>query len=529
MLVVDDSKVLDEILIGVFRQLNADRPADRYALHNCLVVSRRYFQQAAERMWSAQIFPVSIHEAARYHDRFRFLFEHVLVNEPAIAGDHGRPACSRDWRITIYMGSLRKLLCLATGKSDCLSVPPERLLPWIKRLDWVDMQSADETWARALAKRFSVIGQHPHHLILGPGKASDVMSLACRTVPSLLLTIGRSGEDGGLAKYLRGLVIGNECKHLQALCVECWRGPNDLEAIAECIIANGKNLRALRLSGSGTPIRFSAMATAKAISSMACLEQLDVQIDLDESRDFVVPLLLRSASTLIALYLLAGQADAVNVLPMKELTHLRALKVSLILTSSGRVSASWLGSMTSLVSLSIASYMKELDGVSELLEHVNKMTGLRELAISLSNCKPKHNEQPVQVQMRWSVLRRLRLIRIVLASSSFGVSCFGTMDRESKETDDFPHLEELYLDFDLSCISGSEDRMLSRVMINAVLDEGKTPALANARIINRGGPPLTDPAKDSGPLGGWNFKLVGGRSKFSSLELGRLREHFKYL
>ncbi|KAJ3196369.1 hypothetical protein HK101_009182 [Irineochytrium annulatum] len=202
---LDDAHIPGDVKVSIFRQLDPIVRRDRFALYNCLLVSRPYFELAVERLWSSQRLA-----NAFYNNHLDVLLKHVLVADPPSTtdGERSQPSSDAGWRIGVYLQSIRILFCCNYGSITRLEsrdpVPPPLLLPWLRKLDSVDIRRADGAWLEALMERLALPGPAPKRLILSRsstmcGTAALVARIG-RRVNSLVIHMQHSeGEDGDCA------------------------------------------------------------------------------------------------------------------------------------------------------------------------------------------------------------------------------------------------------------------------------------------------------------------------------------------
>ncbi|KAJ3152389.1 hypothetical protein HK101_001809 [Irineochytrium annulatum] len=478
----DDGKIPGDVKVSIFRQLDPIVRADRYALHNCLLVSRPYFELAAERLWSSQRLP-----NAFFRNRFDALLNHALTTDPPSTtdGERSLPSSGAGWRIGIYLQSIRALLCCprSVNKSSAL-VPPSVLLPWLRKLDSVDVSRADETWFKALTERLALPGQTPRHLVLSPSTAmygaSTLASHIGRRVHSLeICLLGHKGEDGDCAKILDHFASAAKAGWVRKMVIVGVVRGKDADVIEKVAIAHGSTLRNLS--------SHRITVTKSLLTSVSQLTSLKIGIDV-ENVDAVSKLVSASQSTLIEIEV-GGPvtAEVLNLVPLEMLEKLKYLDVGIDVLDAS-VKDLPFGSMNTVTQLTFsASNFERLDPIMDLLASINKMTALQELDITITQFLGYNREvdedeegEHVDVPLRLTNLRKLNLDWKVTAPSSFG---FRILDWETVESRGLPLLEELEVKVhNFYRIDDENVRSLPELIYGILLDDVRTPALVYSRV-----------------------------------------------
>ncbi|KAJ3190801.1 hypothetical protein HK101_008344 [Irineochytrium annulatum] len=508
MLVFDDARILDDIKIQILRQLNPAQISDRYVLYHCLFLSRRHFKLVASRLWSFKSLSVDNKE----NGACKFLLDHVRTFDPPICSDDG-PTCGVDWRLSVYLRSIRRLFCADLNDPTC--VQPHRLLPWLTRLDWVHAISAGEVWARALAERLSLPGQRPRHLSLALGLSGGLLmsKLGCKVPCLQLVTTG--SEDGEMSKLVSCLTNERDQHGVESLGFGAMEGSIDLEAMGECLIAQGATLRRVQIFSKDLPAFFTSETIARVAGSVNRLTQLHMQFDNDAACELTRGILTACKDTLVDVKLMVPEMEILESVPMKQLNRLESLE----LFSAGRLDATntpqWLQTMTSITRFTLSSMEYHLDGLVALMNVINNMRWLRELSIRLRECVPSTMEDDdiLEVQLRLMHLRKVDLYW----NQGHGFGRFSVLDWEDIEALGLPSLEGIHLhlmNVDPSCTGKEGHWTLPRVLYNAIINEQRTPLLASAKVhfIEVGFSAKT-----------FRFSLAGGRSRFDSNEYERMR------
>ncbi|KAJ3127889.1 hypothetical protein HK101_005505, partial [Irineochytrium annulatum] len=230
----------DDVIIHFIRQFDASRRADRYALHSCLQVSHRFFELAAERLWSVK----TLTDDYKASDLdINLLLSRVANHDPPTLEDAARSPGGLEWRLLIYTRALRAMKCPMTAAAYG---DPSRLLSWLPRLESVDAFHGNEDWAQALARRFGAPHRPLRHLRLDCYASwSDFKALVRPGLRSLSLG---TPTDEGVAELLEALMTGDGDRQLETLSIGNLRR-GDVKAVVRCVEVHGGTLRRLTVCG----------------------------------------------------------------------------------------------------------------------------------------------------------------------------------------------------------------------------------------------------------------------------------------
>ncbi|KAJ3195150.1 hypothetical protein HK101_000998 [Irineochytrium annulatum] len=228
-----------DIYHQIFQEFDPNRREDRYVLWQCLQVNRFFFELGAARLWS--IVPLSSSTTGdRPGDRLlRYVFDGNLPVGTSSAAAPVAATFLTGWQHKVYFQAVRTLTCE-------MMVPPERILQWVRKLDWVDARNADEGWVAALQGWMSRRGS-PHHLsvpIAGP--AAALLDDAIKSVHLFVDEVALRN----VAAYLGGINIGADVEaigfHVHNVV--------DMDTLSSVLAGRGANLRRLDIAF-GTPSR----------------------------------------------------------------------------------------------------------------------------------------------------------------------------------------------------------------------------------------------------------------------------------
>ncbi|KAJ3142062.1 hypothetical protein HK101_003317 [Irineochytrium annulatum] len=470
-LIFPDALILPDIRIHILSQLNPHVRADRYALLSCLPVSRTYFHLAAARLWSSLILPtVPTHDAS---DPCKILLDHVLANEPG--GEGGRDA-RRAGRIALYLRSIRAIECYRSDPD----LPPHRLLPWLGRLDWVDATRLEDGWVETLLDRFSAPGQRPRHLRLSSSPDDGGVVLMERFAGSLKsLEIASSGglEDGELAAFVTGLTGRRRDEGvLEALEFPCLQGVADMEALEDCLIANGATLRNVGILDYNLPMGAAMMRLDYVTSSVCRLTRLSMRIGRDDAMAALASALLTANAATLTDVRFTNLKTALDLtpLPLSDLRVLRSLTLDELRTLDKEIRNVPFECLPRLSGLHVSAHDWHQDGLKAFMGKANGLQ-LRDLSVNLFRCRSP-SSQCGEVQIR---LRGLRSVSLAWASSA----SLALVDWKEIEADGLPMLEEIEVQVGTPnpCSPGrSGARTLLEVVCGALVSERRAPTLAYA-------------------------------------------------
>ncbi|KAJ3195738.1 hypothetical protein HK101_011172 [Irineochytrium annulatum] len=492
--------LIEDVFVNVFDRLDPSRPRDRYTLHSCLLVSRWFLVQASRRLWSS----VAIRTAIACHegDPSRILLQHALDNDPPFASTRAPPSATNG-RFAIYFGAVRELVC-DDGPSN---VPPDRILPWLHRLDMVDARLADDRWMSELEARFGA-GQRPRYLKVGAtGRGATLLGDATRAVD--FDNINSEEGDKAAAALLEGLSVAIG---VTSIVFPVVRGAADLSAVRRFLDLRGGTLRRLSIAFHEVP-REAPSAILPTVSALTHLTLAYTRCTTAHGHGPtqcpLFELLEASQATLTDLNLKMDRASY-GTLRVSTLPRLESLELDVRNdTTSGGISGlpDLLGAITSLTRLSVT--LRDIYTLHDVFEGLAKLSSsLKELTvvyrIDNGDCAFFTGKSGVCL----SGLRKLTLH----APERYQQVRFPVADGMSIARSGLPLLEELdvHLSIDFCGVDERPGRV-STLLVDAILDARRTPAMVFARIqVGH---------DESSPI-----VLCGGdRSRFSPQALDRLR------
>ncbi|KAJ3195149.1 hypothetical protein HK101_000997 [Irineochytrium annulatum] len=163
---IPEMQLVVDIYRQIFQELDPNRREDRYALWWCLHVNRLLFELGAARLWSIVSLSSSTTGDTPGDRLLQYVFDGNLPVDTSSAAAPVAATLLAGWRHEVYFKAVRTLTCEVL-------VPPERILQWVRKLDWVDASNADEGWVAALQGWMGGRGG-PYHLsvpIAGPAAA----------------------------------------------------------------------------------------------------------------------------------------------------------------------------------------------------------------------------------------------------------------------------------------------------------------------------------------------------------------------
>ncbi|KAJ3193353.1 hypothetical protein HK101_004978 [Irineochytrium annulatum] len=400
-----------------------------------------------------------------------FLFDLVRVHDPPLGnGDETIMTTGGDWRAMIYLQSIRRLKCERYDGFD-------RVLPWLRKLDWVDATFADEAWMHVLAEWLCLPSQCPRHLCLdtSPHRGGTVLlGVLGYRVRSLQLKADSKTPNGLLATFLNVLTTSKESSSIEAFAFDT-KLPGDIELIAECLIALGRKLRCLKINYSGTK---SHQIKLPVLSSVCRLERLQVA----GMPELALRLISASRETLIQLSLPDFYDMPVMKTAIDELQQLQSLHLDFQIPMNAYIQRLQLEAVPSIVRLTIrAGYRSELEGCVAIMEKVSVMTGLREFSLDLGDYSCDLNDETVVVPIRLTNLRLFHLKTLELKSSH----SISLLNWEEIELNGLPTLEDIHFDvrfLETNQFCEENVRTLVERLDALLLDNKKTPALAYASV-----------------------------------------------
>ncbi|KAJ3129350.1 hypothetical protein HK101_005271, partial [Irineochytrium annulatum] len=498
VMLMNDGRINVDLHNSIFRQFDPTYRADRYALYNCLLVSRLYFELAAPILWSSQTFSVDLNDSDRR--QCRFLLEHVVANNPPTPDTaNGSPPSARDQRLHIYLRTIR--------------------LHSVEAM-WVD-DGANLDWADALATHLGVPGRRPPHLTLCAAAAdTGVKCLIGPRLRSFGAIAFEEDGDGKMASLLGWLPADLD---LYAIRFKWSHGGLDWAAMANCLIAHGPTLRSLGILDDSEPTRFSDDIITRVLASVNQLTQIRLQ-GLRHEPQILFAGLLRSCSTTLVDVQLWGVN--VRLLPVASLSKLESLTLKnyIHIGHQGEDLAHLqLDSMAFLCSLTLEVEFQHAHHLAALMNTINGVEALQELSLTLTMNFLPVVENNVEVQLVIGDLRKLHLDWEATMQPTAWLSVINYGDIEMNGLPRLEEIELTFINFDMKCAGISCDFV--RVLHNAVVDDSKTPALAYARVSlqftlkGAFGAQLADVD--------YFYELWGGRSRFSWGSYNFMREQYR--
>ncbi|KAJ3191177.1 Serine/threonine-protein kinase wnk1 [Irineochytrium annulatum] len=498
MRVDDEVPIVDvnDVMINICRQLDPRRRGDRYALYNCLLASRRFFALAAKRLWSFKVLNTNINDSQKVN----FLLEHALGSQPQTTSENGdRSNMSRKHlRLSLYLSSIRKIkygtFCRDVNNAR---LAPHFLLPWLTKLDWVDMTKAPAEWIQALLGWLSEPVRRPRHLSLSTSAGEEgrkLMALASHSLRSVELTANlKTDNDELAANMINKLTARGENGPVCALTFNDIRGSVVYEAITRCLVAHGASLRLLSINfREGFVTNFSYLMTERVVRSVTGLTHLRMGVGDQHTGELASALLMACKTTLVDVKLHIGMLVILDSLPMSELNVLKSLELQFdagaVLTKDIR--GGWLESLTSITSLTVFARYFVVDGLVALMEIVNAMTALRELAV----CLPEANDRGITrkhltklgVPERVRLPLRLSRFRKVHLHWDLSLKCDTSLhiiDLDAILSKGMSFLEEIVVYVNVGQGEpGNHDEALFQELGKALVDEERTLALTYARV-----------------------------------------------
>ncbi|KAJ3190756.1 hypothetical protein HK101_008414 [Irineochytrium annulatum] len=502
---VAGADLVRDVKINIVQRLDPTRRADRYALHACLLVSKEYFELAADRLWGSKTL-----QANAQGKKLKFLFEHVAAFEPA-ASD-GVAAFSagggKEWRMATYLGAIRAITVSASNTfGDGCTIDPDRLLSCLPRLESVDAFRASEEWALALTKRFGPPHRPLQHLKFDSyANWRSFLALARPGLRSLSLSVTDRNSREAATEILGALMAGSGGGQLESLLIRQLRG-QDVEAIPRYFVAYGSALRRLAIprEGLGSIPRATMNSVLQSLCHLVAVTITQTWPDEEEEpgeAENISALLTANKSTLVEFSIEAATINFINELPIAQIRGLRSLTFKMDDLPPKSYPPKWLASMTSLRQLEFTARSSPLSGLIEFMEVANGMAGLRELFVKFNEERSSDRDGRKEVRLRMKHLRKLHLD--LAAHNEVPVRLIVVDAKDA--TEGFPLLEELnlYLYKFYASDRDGEGWEFPHFLYNAVLQSESTPALAYAHVDIIGASTRVD------------FYLAGGRSKFNA-------------
>ncbi|KAJ3141451.1 hypothetical protein HK101_003384 [Irineochytrium annulatum] len=475
-----DISIVDDVVVNIFSLLDPNRRADRYTIYHCLFVSKPFFELAAERVWSSQRLPTSLQGASVFTSRFNVLLSHVLAHDPPAADDVDR---LKDWRISVYLRSIRGLDCDGTEKcSDKPApVPPHRLLPWLRKLDWVNASRADGAWPDALVKRLALPGQMPSHLTLSNSPthgASALASLVGRGTRSLEFDHLSNERRRNFADVLAAINATDGSGWLEAIQIHGAYDDDDDDAIVKFLTTHKASVKVLGF--------WSLNLLDKITYALDAVDHLtSLRIGVWEGLGTVVSVLLSSSQfTLRELKVTSiRSAELVAALPLSKMKRLKSLVVEVGLLDKGIVDLR-LGSLRSVTSLTVtANACEPLKVLEKLMDSVGKMKALEDLNITVQHTSENWLRVPL-VGVPLQLDTKLRRVKFDLVINHPSEIWLHVVNTDGVKADGLPMLEEIEVkvrNYD-RIYSDPKGRSFRKAMEHVLLDEKKTPALVYAHV-----------------------------------------------
>ncbi|KAJ3193351.1 hypothetical protein HK101_004976 [Irineochytrium annulatum] len=490
MLVIDDRRIFDDVLANIVRQLNPRRRSERYALCNCLLVSRRYFQVAAEHLWSSVILTADPRPYQRNpRHPSKVLHDFVLATDPPTENGMIAPH-SRSQRFVLYLRSIRTFACNEFARSDGLVnyVPHYRLLPWLQRLDRVNAAGAPEVWLQALKDWCSFPGRLPLHIGItaaAAGGGGELLgALGCK-VRSVRMVSPSRCNDGGLAAFFKDVTRGQDNNSLYAISVLNAAGAADCEECADYFNTYGSTVRCLELVYNPSKrMYFSDVTKTPALRPVNQLTHLYITAADPWSCSLTSKLLTASGPTLLELKLRISILKTLHDLPMRQLHHLKSLGLEIWHCESQEGHDSWSEVMPSVARLNITGFSWQINRLIAVTNTANHMTELRKLTIELEDFDGNYliGENTKELDVLLS-LKDLRIVSFMWPLQERPGARLVIVNWEEIKSTGLPYLEDILLNCSFFDEEDNEGMQMLRELVDDILmDEMKTPALAIAQV-----------------------------------------------
>ncbi|KAJ3153012.1 hypothetical protein HK101_001774, partial [Irineochytrium annulatum] len=482
----------------------------RYALCSCLLVSRHYFEVGAKRLWSSGVLPTAVLRTAIYERDdndvleigCRLLQDLATYSPPSDIDGTAAPG-TRRWRFGVYLASVRALRC---GDYVIGPVPPEYLLPWLKRLDSVDVTpAADKIWVEALAEWQSKPGRCPRRVGVPASAEGMVIMKSVRGRGVHCLSIGKSafsddeedemesdGKKGMMASIIKMVGAGDRFHELHFYTP---RDAEDIQALIRLLITNGASVQSFgifNLSQNPIPSLPSALLS-QLEADVSRLTNLTMDVSSITTRQLMPGLLRSNAATLRILTLAKAKMPDMILFPFASLHALKSLELkSFVLRSD--VKDLPFNSMPSITRFRITTDDEwDLTGLVALMIELNRMAKLRDLSIFLNRTQStlfsffngsgptlrlKDRKDIVEVPFRLG-----GLVNVSLNWASDARLC--VIDWRQIEAAGLPILEELSIYVqasDFCCVDQEEGWTFPKLLHDTLVDEMKTPNLAFADV-----------------------------------------------
>ncbi|KAJ3192250.1 hypothetical protein HK101_006849 [Irineochytrium annulatum] len=542
------TKLNEDVILNIVDQLDPACRCDRYALYTCLFTSRWFFAQAARRLWSTVRLRTAISGPIGVINPSNLLLQYAVVHDTPSAteatGEGGTSledavpkfeylrrvfdsdtapsvfstaSKTRDARFKIYFGAVRHLVC----NGGPWTVPLDRVLPLVGgSVDIVDARTADQHHLRLL-EAWAVLGRGGRGGVGGPGHVWLGASVTGRsttlvdddTTRAIDFSSHTNTEDGDLAALIGSVVVGPQ---ITSLGFRVVMGAVDLAAVRG-LLERGNNVIIRRLDvafaeiPAGLPLPSSSSSSSSApLLAVNGLTRLSCIYRKCGEHHLLSELLTASQDTLVdfSLKLLRCSGEPARIGPLPRLESLQLEVRSNGTTAAGGLCGmtEMLRSMTSLRRLDVTFH--DTPTLNDVLEGLAGLQSLKELTLSLKmNVWTSSSRMTRKTGIRLSGLRKLTVLGLELYHNP----TLPVADWSEVERCGLPLLEELDLDLDdvTLCGDGVRPSRLKAIVLDAILDAGKTPVLTLARIQS-----LKDSAK---PL----FSCTS--SRFSPEVQGRLR------
>ncbi|KAJ3196514.1 hypothetical protein HK101_008697 [Irineochytrium annulatum] len=518
---------VDVVLQGIFRQLDPNSFPDRDALKSCIYVSKLFYELAAERIWSVHDLSTTSQDLA--HEP---LLKH-LVDLDASKLDDAKSG-SLEWRMAICLRSIRRLSCsTSSANSDSVDIPPEKLLPCLRKLDSVAVVGATRSWAKALAERFKDPKQRPRHMTITTSEETIALrKYLDGSIPDLELFAddahiknpcdgwgqyadSDADSEDDSSRYAKLLDdVGDRSTGLKVLAMQCYNGyiqGDELMAMLRCISGNWDTLQSLTIG----PVLYSGE-----------IEDLDVEITsaenprlpklrrlvIEESDhcDLLLQLLLLCHTTLAILETKIG-SELASELDLSMLTNLNALQLEC--TGGAYNIPAGLASLTKLVNLYLRASDWTAKELSRVMKAINSMEALETLYLYVESKKKKLD---VDLPLR---LKNLRSLDLVWEMADQSNSRLLVTDAEEIKQSGFPHLQHLFIglrNIGLRC-DGHPDNSFIPILQSAIADADKTPSLYYVSLCF----PIYDASRTMTRAEVFSMSR-GGRRRFEGTELAKL-------